>query len=354
MQAFGCFLELHVDFLGGLSIIEMVNIGKKEMSRMFSPRADRHMKTKIDLTNMRVVLLSAGLCCFLWGSAAPAIKIGYRLFQIDSADTASILMFAGIRFALAGFLVVLYHSVTSGRWIMPPKGSGMAIISLALTQTVLQYLFYYIGLSHASGVNSAIITGTNVFFSMLCASLVFRYEKLDAHKIVGCILGFLGIVIVNLAGSGPEGGLSISFLGEGFVLMAQIFYAISGSLIKKHSRLFDVVTLSGYQFMAGGMLLFVIGSVSGGTLSGAVGFSAFALLMYLGVLSAVAYTLWGVLLKYNPVSRVTVFGFMNPVFGVILSAIFLGESGQALTWNTLAALVLVCLGIYVVNREKKQ
>lgn len=89
-------------------------------------------------------------------------------------------------------------------------------------------------------------------------------------------------------------------------------------------------------------------------MSGAVGFSAFALLMYLGVLSAVAYTLWGVLLKYNPVSRVTVFGFMNPVFGVILSAIFLGESGQALTWNTLAALVLVCLGIYVVNREKKQ
>ncbi|MCI9104139.1 MAG: EamA family transporter, partial [Lachnospiraceae bacterium] len=61
--------------------------------------------------------------------------------------------------------------------------------------------------------------------------------------------------------------------------------------------------------------------------------------------------LWGVLLKYNPVSRVTVFGFMNPMFGVVLSAIFLGESGQALTWNTFVALILVCLGIYVVNRK---
>lgn len=311
------------------------------------------MSKKIDLTNMKVVLLAAGLCCFLWGSAAPAIKIGYRLFQIDSADTASILMFAGIRFLLAGFLVIAYHSAVSGRWIMPPKGSGVAVGSLALTQTVLQYLFYYVGLSHASGVHSAIITGTNVFFSMLCASLIFRYEKLDANKIAGCVLGFLGIAIVNLAGAGSEKMFSISFFGEGFVLMAQIFYAVSGSLIKKYAKEFDVVTLSGYQFMAGGTALLIIGKVCGGTLLGAVGPSAFALLLYMGILSAVAYTLWGVLLKYNPVSRVTVFGFMNPMFGVILSAIFLGETGQALTWNTLAALILVCLGIYVVNREKK-
>ncbi len=310
------------------------------------------LKNKIDLTDRKALILAAGLCCFLWGSAAPSIKIGYRLFQIGPADTASILMFAGIRFFLAGFLVILYHSITNRQWIPVPKGSGKAIASLALSQTVLQYLFYYVGLSQASGVHSAIITGTNVFFSMLCASLVFRYEKLDIHKIIGCVLGFLGIALVNLAGSGSKEVFSLSFFGEGFVLLAQIFYAVSGSLIKKFSRDFDVVTLSGYQFMAGGAALSVIGTACGGTLSGAVGPSAFVLLLYLGVLSAVAYTLWGVLLKYNPVSRVTVFGFMNPVFGVILSAVFLGERGQALNWSTLVALILVCLGIYVVNREK--
>ena len=311
-------------------------------------------KNKIDLTDRKMLLLAAGLCCFLWGSAAPAIKIGYQLFRIESSDTASILMFAGIRFLLAGFLVIAYHSVIHRQWILPPKGSGKAIGSLAMSQTVLQYLFYYVGLSHASGVHSAIITGTNVFFSMLFASLVFRYEKLDIQKMTGCILGFLGIAIVNLAGAGPEKIYSVSLLGEGFVLSAQIFYAVSGSLIKKYAKSFDVVTLSGYQFMAGGTALLIIGAACGGTLSKATGPSAYMLLMYMGILSAVAYTLWGVLLKYNPVSRVTVFGFMNPMFGVILSAIFLGESGQALNWNTLVALILVCLGIYVVNAEKKK
>ena len=223
----------------------------------------------------------------------------------------------------------------------------MAIVELALSQTILQYVFFYVGLSHATGVHGAIITGTNVFFSILFASLVFRYETLNGRKLAG-------IVIVNLSGSGSEGLFDVSFLGEGFVLLAQIFYAISSALVKKYSRQFDVVMLSGYQFMIGGLALMVIGAASGGTLAGATGPSAYVLLLYMGFLSAVAYTLWGVLLKYNPVSRVTIFGFMNPMFGVLLSAVFLGESGQALTWNTLAALILVSLGIYVVNGGKSQ
>lgn len=312
------------------------------------------MNKKINLTDIRVVMFLAGVCCFLWGSATPAIKTGYRLFQIDSTDTSSILLFAGTRFFLAGILVIAWHSLTSRKWIFPSRGSALAIVELALSQTILQYVFFYVGLSHATGVHGAIITGTNVFFSILFASLVFRYETLNGRKLAGCLLGFAGIVIVNLSGSGSEGLFDVSFLGEGFVLLAQIFYAISSALVKKYSRQFDVVTLSGYQFMIGGLVLMAIGAASGGTLSGATGPSAYVLLLYMGFLSAVAYTLWGVLLKYNPVSRVTIFGFMNPMFGVLLSAVFLGESGQALTWNTLAALILVSLGIYVVNGGKSQ
>ena len=312
------------------------------------------MNKKINLTDIRVVMFLAGVCCFLWGSATPAIKTGYRLFQIDSTDTSSILLFAGTRFFLAGILVIAWHSLTSRKWILPPRESALAIVELALSQTILQYVFFYVGLSHATGVHGAIITGTNVFFSILFASLVFRYETLNGRKLAGCLLGFAGIVIVNLSGSGSEGLFDVSFLGEGFVLLAQIFYAISSALVKKYSRQFDVVTLSGYQFMIGGLALMVIGAASGGTLAGVTGPSAYVLLLYMGFLSAVAYTLWGVLLKYNPVSRVTIFGFMNPMFGVLLSAVFLGESGQALTWNTLAALILVSLGIYVVNGGKSQ
>ena len=76
------------------------------------------------------------------------------------------------------------------------------------------------------------------------------------------------------------------------------------------------------------------------------------LLLSMAFISAAAYTIWGMLLKYNPVSRVTVFGFMNPVFGVILSALLLGEGSQASGPVTVLSLILVCLGIYIVNRPE--
>ena len=129
---------------------------------------------KIDLTHLDVVLVLAGLCCFLWGRATPAIKTGYQLFQIDSKDTMSILLFAGVRFLLAGFLVILFNSVQTGSWIWPEKGSGWSVIKLSLAQTVGQYYFFYVGLAHASGVHGAIITGMNVFIAILMASLVFH------------------------------------------------------------------------------------------------------------------------------------------------------------------------------------
>ena len=60
-----------------------------------------------------IVILVAGICCLLWGSAFPCIKIGYRLFKIAGGDTASQILFAGIRFALAGTMVILFFSIKS-------------------------------------------------------------------------------------------------------------------------------------------------------------------------------------------------------------------------------------------------
>ena len=94
----------------------------------------------------------------------------------------------------------------------------------------------------------------------------------------------------------------------------------------------------------------VAGKALGGNLVFSGGKSA-VLLLYLAIISSVAFTLWGILLKYNPVSRVTVFGFMNPVFGVMLSALLLKEKGQAFSLTGLTSLILVCIGIYIVNRE---
>lgn len=305
------------------------------------------------LTNIWVVFLLAMLCCFLWGSATPAIKSGYEIFGISTGDTASIIVFAGTRFFLAGVLVILFQSVIEKKFIVPEKGSVPYIFYLCLAQTVVQYFCYYVGVAHTSGVTGTILSGTGGFFSILLACLVFRQEKLTSRKLIGVIIGFSGVIIMNISLSQ---GASFHFTlpGEGLVLISQISYALSGILIKNFSRKFSVTMLSGYQFILGGIVMIVTGLLAGGRVDMAVGPSAYLLLIYMALISAVAYSVWGTLLKYNPVSRVTIFNFMIPLFGVLLSAIFLDEVDQALQINKLIALILVSFGIYTVNRPQKK
>ncbi len=306
------------------------------------------------LQQMKTVFALAALCCFLWGSATPAIKIGYQLFSIDSADTSSIIVFAGTRFLLAGILVVLFQSLLRRRFLRPQPKALPAIFALSLTQTAVQYLFFYIGLAHTSGVRGTILSGLGGFLAILAASLLFRYEKLTVAKVLGCTAGFAGIVIMNLSGQNAGPLLDVTLLGEGFMVFSQISSALSSSLIKRYSARFDVVMLSGWQFALGGLLLIAAGLAGGGRIPAPSTPLAFVLLLYMALISAVAYTVWGILLQHNPVSRVTIFNFMTPLFGVLLSAVFLGEWQQAFSPRTLIALVLVCLGIYVVNRMPRQ
>ena len=214
-------------------------------------------------------------------------------------------------------------------------------------QTVIQYLLFYIGLAHTTGVKGSILGGTSVLFSILIVCLIFHQESFTSYKLFGCIIGFAGIVIVNLNGTGMDMGFS--FTGEGFMILSALSYALSSIFFKRFSADDDPVTLSGYQFLLGGAIMIAIGFLFGGRTEGFT-FQSTLLLIYMGLISAVAYSLWGMLLKYNPVSRITVFGFMTQVFGVLLSALILKEKG-AFGPKTLLALILVCIGIYLVNRK---
>lgn len=293
-----------------------------------------------------VVWLGALLCCALWGSAFPCIKIGYRMFAVSSGDVAAQILFAGCRFTLAGILTLLIGSGLSKYVLIPGKQSWGKVLWLCMLQTVIQYLFFYVGLANTTGVKASIIEGVNVFIAILVASLIFGQEKLTGSKIAGCVIGFAGVVLVNLTGSGLD--LNLKFAGEGFIFLSTVAYAFSSVYLKRYSKTENPVVLSGWQFFIGGVIMMLCGFLAGGRLTTWTG-SGVAMLVYMAMISAVAYSLWGILLKYNPVSRVAVFGFMNPVFGVILSAILLGESDSLGTMSA-AALVLVCIGIYIVNR----
>ena len=301
------------------------------------------------LQKQSMVVLMAIICCLLWGSAFPCIKLGYQLFDIPSGDSSSQILFAGIRFTLAGILVILAGSVLQGEFLKPSRKAITKVLKLCMFQTVLQYIFFYIGLAHITGVKGSIVNAVNVFFTILVSCLMFRLEKLDKQKILGCIIGFAGVIIVNLGG---EFDMSFTMLGDGFLMISAFAYALSSVLIKIYGKDENPVMLSGYQFVAGGFIMILAGLIMGGRLN-IVTIKGVLLLLYMAFISAGAYTLWSLLLKHNPVSKVAVFGFCTPIFGVILSAVILGES-TSFQAKTLAALLFVCIGIIIVNYKKKE
>ncbi len=303
-------------------------------------------KLKQNIKNPALVCLIACFCCLLWGSAFPVIKIGYSLLAVDSSDYMSQILFAGIRFSLAGVLTIIIGSLMTKSVVQVKRKGLYKIPVLALFQTILQYLFFYIGLAKTTGTKSSILDSTSTFFSVLIASIILKQEKLTLKKIVGCLLGFGGVIIVNLSGGGFD--TSMTFIGEGFIILSALSYAVSSVMIKLYSIDDNPVALSGYQFMLGGIVMIAVGLIGGGQLH-FNSIKSVVLILYLALVSAVAYTLWGILLKYNPVSRVTVFGFMTPVFGCILSAVLLNESLSNSGIKIFFALILVSVGIIIVN-----
>lgn len=299
------------------------------------------------------VFAGAFLCCFLWASAFPGIKIGYRLWGIQGSDTWRIIRFAGVRFFLAGLLVILFASIARRELLLPKAKEMPKIILLSAFQTIGQYVFFYLGLAHTGGVNSAVVDSLTTFFAIIIAAVVMHMEKLTAKKMIGCLLGFFGVLIINL--SVP--GFSFSPLGDGLVALSALCYGVSSNLIKLYSRQHDTVIFSGYQFVFGGAVMTVIGH-AGLWLSGESAAvnpddtsKAVIILVYLALVSSVAYTIWGLLLKKNDVSKISIFGFMTPVLGVVLSALLLGEGGQ-LGIRHIVSLVFITAGIIVVNLKK--
>ena len=294
---------------------------------------------------------AALFCCILWGSATPAIKIAYELFGVGADDTASRIMLAGSRFIIAGLMVVIFGSLIKRKVLLPHRTSVKPILLLSLFQTVGQYYFFFMSLAHTTGVRGSIINASGNFLTILFAVYIFRMEKMTLKKLSGCIVGFTGVILILGGASALTQGPGITAAGEGAMIMADVFYALSGCCIKIFSKDEDPVTLSGYQFFVGGMILLVIGRLMGGVLAFS-GVMCVLNLVYMGFISAGAYTVWGILLKHNPVSRVSILGFMNPVLGVMLSAVFLGENREAFSLTGLLALALVSLGIVIVNFSK--
>ena len=291
------------------------------------------------------VVIFALTAAMAWGWAFPLIKIGFSAFGITAGMTGSKMLFAGIRFAAAG-LIVLSVARSSGRSFKTGTAADwLFILVFALMNTALHYFFFYIGMSHSEGSRAAILNSLGTFLVVLLACACFKSDKLTSRKIVGCAVGFGGILALNLGGA--ESG-RFTWLGDGMIILNAICSAVSNLMTRGLSRRVDVFVGTGYSLTIGGLLLIVPGLAFGGTLPNVNTLGIVCLLLLIAI-SAVGFALYNKLLSMNPVGKVAIYNSLIPVVGAVTSCLCLGE-----TFHLKYALAggLAALGIYIINKGK--
>lgn len=280
-----------------------------------------------------------------WGWAYPLIKLGFAEFGITQVMTGSKMLFAGVRFILAGLIVLAIAAATRRRFEVAGAGGWLYVLLFALLNTGLHYYFFYVGLSYSDGARAAILNSLGTFLLVLLACMFFKSDRLTSSKIIGCALGFAGIMALNIGG-GAGGGFT--FMGDGMIILNTFCAALAGLMTRGLGKRVDVFVGTGYSLALGGVMLVVPGLLMGGTLPNinAVGV---VILMLLVCISALGFTLYNKLLTCNPVGKVAIFNSLIPVVGAVTSCMCLGEPFY---WKYVAAAALATAGIYIINKGK--
>ena len=280
-----------------------------------------------------------------WGWAFPIVKIGFSAFGITPEMTGSKMLYAGIRFASAGLIVLTIARRSGHSFRVRAKSDWWFILAFALMNTTLHYFFFYIGMSHSMGSRAAILNSMSTFLVVLLACLCFKSDRMTLRKLLGCVIGFGGIMALNLGGA--DSG-RFTWLGDGMIIINTIVIALAGLMVRGLSRRIDIFVGTGFSLTIGGLLLVIPGLLIGGTLP-VVNAKGIICLLLLISISATGFALYNKLLSCNPIGKVAIYNSLIPIVGSVTSCICLGETFYA---KYALAGILAASGIYIINKGK--
>lgn len=301
------------------------------------------------LTKRWSVISIAIFCAVLWGSAFPVLKVSYEELQMAPDDIPAKIVFAGLRFLLAGLILIVGMLFVNPRALIVARKQIVVLIIFGVVQTALQYFFFYNGLANTTGMKGAILASSGTFLTVILAHYFYVNDRMNWKKTIGLSAGFIGIVLANW---GQDFRLDFTFTGEGFMILAALTGAVGTIMAKEMAVGIHPFALTGWQLTIGSLLLLIVGIPqleANAIIPTPLGWGLF---IYSAILSAVAFALWYSLLKYNKAGEISIYKFMIPVSGTILSAMFI--PGEQVSLFVIASLLFVAVGFMAINHRPKR
>ncbi len=290
------------------------------------------------------VQILAMIAVISWAFAFPLIKIGFEEFSISSNDNWSKALFAGIRFFAAGLLLILFAKMIKLKFSINSIRNAGLLFLFSLIGTALHYFFFYLGLSYMDGSRSALYDSLSTFLLIILACFCFSSDRMTYMKAIGCIFGFFGILIINI----NKSGFSLLFPGDMFMLLNSICSAIGGLLTRVVTKRMNPLYATGYSLLIGGVILIGVGFLMGGRITSA-SVTGVLVLIALILISAIGFSLYNMLILYNPVGKIAIFNSFIPVLGAMLSCLILKER---FSYRYVISAICVTAGVFIINSEK--
>lgn len=299
----------------------------------------------MNIINKRTKYLSLSvLVMIFWGSLFPFVKLGYDAFRIETGFLPNIILFAGVRFTICGFLITLYGVKKSGVKTIE-KSSIIQVLLVGVVAIILHYIFTYVGLTMVDSSKTAVLKQLGVFIFIPFAFLFFREDKFRIKKVIAAALGFLGIVALNTNSSGFNFGI-----GDLLIVSASLCTVVSNVIGKKVMKKVAPIVVTGYSQLFGGIVLLLLGFLLGGRIN-YVSPYAVGIFLYICVASILGYSIWNYVVSTNDLSKLFVVKFIEPIFAGFFGMILLGEN--ILTIQYLIAFILILFAIIISNSNKR-
>jgi drug/metabolite transporter (DMT)-like permease len=268
-----------------------------------------------DLKRTKIILLAI-YACLLWSSAFAFIKIGL--------DYCTPVLFAGIRFILAGVLLLPFCGGIK-KYYKSIRKNIKSILMLSFFQTFLLYSLFFLGMSLVSGSTGAIVTGSSPLIAAIVAHIFLKDDKLTLRKTICIFSGISGIILISVESQFASAGSVKEFWGILILLAATFASSIGNVIVAVDKSDMNPIALNSAQIGVGGLTLLMLSFVVEGYPQVAITKQFIFALLWLSFISSAGFSIWFYLIKKErvKVSELNMWKFIIPIFGALISWILL-------------------------------
>ncbi len=273
----------------------------------------------------------------MWGSSYLFIKFG-----VDEGLTP----FTLVALRLGIGLILLVAVVAAARERLPREGRIYAhLVVMSLVNIVIPFFLITSAERTVDSALASIITATVPLFAIVIAAFVLQDEPLTVNRLVGLVVGFVGVVILTGGSLGSGGDL----LGQLALLGAALSYGIGGVYARRNIRglrpMIPALFQVGFAFVISGVLALVLEHPLALTITPRAWFSV----IWLGILgSGLAYLVMFRLLGRWGATRTTMVAYLLPVVGITLGV---GLGNETIGLAVIVGTLLVVGGVALASSK---